>query len=119
MIKVYIQDDFMDGMAISFGLAGDHSPESTGRVRAIARFARPGYRPSWEEYDSENPVNQEPSLRMDSDMARALLEELTRHFHGADDTRQLRLDYNAERARVDRLTSDIASLAAQSGQTLE
>ena len=36
-------------------------------------------------------------------LALPLLDALARHFGGTGDTRQLRKDYDAERARVDRL----------------
>jgi hypothetical protein len=48
----------------------------------------------------------EPNIRplvLRDDMARALLVALLRHYNGADDARMLRKDYDAERARVDRL----------------
>lgn len=49
-----------------------------------------------------------PTLDIPEEVARALLDALTRHFHGGSDTRQLRADYDAERARVDRLIAIIA-----------
>jgi hypothetical protein len=47
-------------------------------------------------------VNVDP-LTLRDDMARSLLAALLRHYNGADDARMLRKDYDAERARVDRL----------------
>lgn len=52
------------------------------------------------------PANVEP-LRLREDMLRALHQELLRFFDGADDARALRKDYDAERARVDKLTDAI------------
>lgn len=43
-------------------------------------------------------------LRLPADVARALYEALADHFgHSGHDTRALRKDYEAERARVDKL----------------
>lgn len=61
----------------------------------------------------------EPTFVLPFDSGRALLDALTRHYHGADDTRALRRDYDAERKRVDeqaRTIADIArTLAARQG----
>lgn len=48
-------------------------------------------------------TTQAPSLRMDDDMARALLDALAAHYGGTSDVQTLRKDYLAERARVDKL----------------
>lgn len=48
------------------------------------------------------------ALRLTEDLARALLDGLTRWYHGAEDTRALRKDYDAERARVDRLLDKLS-----------
>ena len=44
-----------------------------------------------------------PELHIEEDVAKALLEALAEHFGGTVDTRTLRKDYLAERARVDKL----------------
>lgn len=44
-----------------------------------------------------------PSLRLPEDVGRPLLDALVRFYDGGEDTRNLRRDYDAERARVDRL----------------
>ena len=62
---------------------------------------------AWEEVPSPC-VTAEPTFRLDHDAARALLDALTRHFHGAEDTRALRRDYDGERVRVDRLIEHLA-----------
>ena len=53
----------------------------------------------------EAPEGQEfqPTLVIPEAHARALLDALGAYFQGAENTRQLRKDYEAERARVDRL----------------
>jgi len=72
--------------------------------RMIARFD--GDILTWEQVDPM--VVTKPTLTLTDDMARALMEELTRHYHGADDSRALRRDYDAERKRVDDLTGHLA-----------
>lgn len=57
-------------------------------------------RPEWKEIDPHEAVC--PTFLLPYDTGRALLNALTRHYHGADDTRALRRDYDAERARVDK-----------------
>lgn len=46
-----------------------------------------------------------PSLHLDYDTARALMDALARHFGQVTDSTGTRADYDAERARVDRLTT--------------
>ncbi len=96
MIRVVVQDQFAfgDNISISFGM----SLGSEG-VTKIARIDDHGTI-RWEDFEP----GSSPTLRIDSDVARALLEELTRFFHGAGDTRALRRDYDSERQRVDVLT---------------
>jgi hypothetical protein len=55
----------------------------------------------------------EPTMILPDYMARALLDALTAHYHGAEDTRALRRDYDAERGRVDRLIEHLAVIAKQ------
>lgn len=53
--------------------------------------------------EEEMAAQQEPSLRLPEDIARALLDALARHFGGVSDVQTLRQDYLAERARVDKM----------------
>lgn len=53
----------------------------------------------------------EPTFVLPFDTGRALLDALTRHYHGAEDTRALRRDYDAERKRVDEQAKAIADIA--------
>lgn len=62
----------------------------------------------WESITPEG-VDPTPTILLPIEAARALLDSLTRHFHGADDTRALRKDYDAERARVDKLIDMVGS----------
>lgn len=57
----------------------------------------------------------EPTFVLPFDSGRALLEALVRHYNGAEDTRALRRDYDAERKRVDeqnKIIGDIARMLA-------
>lgn len=49
----------------------------------------------------EQSIPTPPTLRLPEDMARALLDALSRHFGGSTDVQTLRGDYLAERKRVD------------------
>jgi hypothetical protein len=48
-------------------------------------------------------------LHLRDDEARALLAALQQHYSGAEDTRALRRDYDAERKRVDLLIDKLAN----------
>ncbi|MCW2496412.1 hypothetical protein [Jatrophihabitans sp.] len=64
-------------------------------------------------YDATEGVTQPGGadwLRLPEDDARALYEALADHFgHFGHDTRALRKDYDAERARVDKLITHLTS----------
>lgn len=53
----------------------------------------------------------QPTMILPWDTGRALLEALVRHYNGAEDTRALRRDYDAERKRVDEQSKVIADIA--------
>lgn len=112
MIRVYINGDFIvGGIAIRIALEqeGDYGnpPE-----RRIMHFGEHGYAAS-EPIDPTSALPVAPTLTLDDDTARALLEELTRHYHGADDTRALRRDYDNERGRVDKLTDALIGITTR------
>lgn len=48
-----------------------------------------------------------PSLAIDDEMARALLDALAAYFGGTSDVRRLHQDLTAERARVDRFITHL------------
>lgn len=89
MIRVRVVDEpWSDGVAIYVIRYGERSREvrtADGRWQAILEAQQ-----------------AEPTFRIGEDEARALLEALIRSFEGAEDTRQLRKDYEAERLRVDK-----------------
>lgn len=52
-----------------------------------------------------------PAVTLPYDSGRALLQALVEHYQGAEDTRALRRDYDAERKRVDHHVEVIADIA--------
>lgn len=109
MIRVFIGlGAFMpDGVQVAIvnDMPGDGVSEPS---RRIARFDSTGL--SWEPV--EPFAIAAPTFTLTDDMARALMEELTRYYHGADDSRALRRDYDAERKRVDNLIGHLTFIAA-------
>jgi hypothetical protein len=57
----------------------------------------------------ETQTVNEPTMRLDEDLARALLDALSAHFGGSSDVQTLRKDYLAERARVDKMIAHLTS----------
>ncbi|MFJ5984346.1 hypothetical protein [Lentzea sp. NPDC092896] len=53
-----------------------------------------------------------PALHIPVDAARALCDALVQHFGGTSNSKQLRADYDAERARTDKLMDAVLSIAA-------
>lgn len=60
---------------------------------------------------AEAGVPPPPTIRLDDDAARALLEALTRHYSGAADLRTLRADLLHERQRADNLINAVLEIA--------
>lgn len=52
-----------------------------------------------------------PTLVLSDEIARPLLDALSRYYNGAEDTRALRRDYDAERKRTDTLIDHLGSVA--------
>lgn len=75
------------------------------RTAGEHRFiVRPGATGMDEQAVIEPGVDPGPSMLLADDMAMVLLDALAAHYRRATDTGNLRADYDAERARVDRLT---------------
>lgn len=55
----------------------------------------------------EGLVEGPPPLRIPTDAARALYDALAQHFGGTSNSKQLRADYDAERARVDKFINHL------------
>lgn len=92
-------------------------------MRAVLHMREDSTRFEWTDIGPPDaPISDsvlEPTFVLPFDSGRALLEALTRHYNGAEDTRALRRDYDAERKRVDeqaKVLADIArTLAAHGG----
>lgn len=68
---------------------------------------------SWEPLDET--TDRPPSLMLDDEMARVLLDALAAYFGGTGDVQALRRDYDAERKRVDKM---IDALIVAGGQAV-
>lgn len=91
--QVHIQQDWMNaGVKIVWyrDLHGGGREVSNGTVGWVVR-----------DDNAVDPAVEPLGIR--EDMLRVLHQGLLRHFDGADDARMLRKDYDAERARVDKL----------------
>lgn len=78
---------------------------SGGTPRRILHV-KDGY-PQWDEADGSS---QMPTLTLPDDAGRALLEQLMRHYAGAQDLHTVRADLIHERGRVDRLIGVISDV---------
>jgi hypothetical protein len=87
------------GYGYSVGIYVVNEETST---RHLLRYT--GSQAAWEEVSRDGRVT-EPTFVMEDSAARALLDALMRYYQGAEDTRALRKDYDAERARADKLTT--------------
>lgn len=103
-VQAFISDDYV-GMRVRIAIVQDFG---AGRPSHILRHAASGHH-EWVELGEDAPV--EPTLTLSTHEAVAVLDALTRHFHGAEDTRALRRDYDAERRRVDEQAKVIADVA--------
>lgn len=109
MIKVRVAD----GFAFSGGAAVQVVQEDNG-YRRILRLGETAASYRWEEIPGLGaPV--EPTMVLDDDVARALLDALLRHYQGASDMHTVRSDLLHERGRVDKLTDAIIAIAAKEG----
>lgn len=72
-----------------------------GTVQYLSEF---GGNSSFATIEPRDPGDSTPppELHVEESIAKALLEALAAHFGGTEDTRTLRRDYDAERARVDK-----------------
>lgn len=105
-IRIGITDSFeADGIAVIIGLR--YSPEHTriGRVNHDHGYIE------WE--DTEPAVAVEPTIRMNHDIARGLLEALLRYYGGAPDSHTVRADLMHERGRVDKMLDTLVELASR------
>jgi hypothetical protein len=104
MIKAHIHEPFT-GFGNLHIVIARHTDDHTAR---ILHWDENGAS-SWDAYDDSLGA-PEPTMALRYDEAMALLNALTTHFQGAADTRQLRLDLEKERQRVDAQTAVIADV---------
>jgi hypothetical protein len=99
MIRAYVTEDLL-GMAVRISIVrqveGDHL------LSMLRVLDDDSTRFRWQQIE-DSGIEMKPTLTLQRDEARAMLDGLTRLFQGAEDTRALRKDYDAERARVDAL----------------
>lgn len=89
-------DWMLDGVRLRMGRLAQ------GRT-SILTVGPMGWRDSPAEGGPDGPQSDE-YLHLPDDIARALYEALAEHYgHSSTDTRHLRMDYDAERSRVDKL----------------
>jgi hypothetical protein len=111
VIRAHVHHNYsMGGIGIAVSVVM-HPPEGSMDVRP--RILRLGgsdsFTASWDEIPADGEIIS-PTLRLDDDTARALLDALARHYEGAEDTRALRRDYDGERKRVDGLIGHLAAV---------
>ena len=92
--EAHVSIDFV-GQGIKVALIRRNGDE----IRALKDLGAADRFPIWESIDpaTETPIG----IRIPDDVAKALLDALLDHYRGGHDARELRKDYDAERARVD------------------
>jgi hypothetical protein len=113
MISVHIKDDSFGSFITEFYVIRSHSDGTKFVMRSTEEQPL-----SWEPVDTTSGAIVAPSFQVPTEAARALMDALVHHYHGADDSRALRKDYDAERARVDMLTEALVKLQSSSTQLL-
>jgi hypothetical protein len=109
VIRVQIAEGFAFGFGVAILIADRPGDGHMGGPYRALRLG-PGYEREWEEVTSPAHGPSGPTFTLEDDEARALLDALTRYYNGAEDTRALRKDYDAERARVDKLTATLGDV---------
>lgn len=119
MIRAYVYDSYpMGGFSVGISLVmlpPEGSPDVRPRVLRLGASGNASTS-AWDEVPPDLLLG-DPTMTLDGEAARALLDGLTRHFQGAEDTRALRRDYDAERKRVDDLTGHLAAIARTLSET--
>lgn len=108
MIRVQIAEGFAFGFGVAILIADRPGENAAGMPYRALRFGEGGSR-EW-EHVTDVYAGSGPTLVLEDGEARALLDALTRYYHGAEDTRALRKDYDGERARVDKLTATLGDV---------
>lgn len=111
-IKVLVSDNFAfasDSVAIAILLV--HGTDD----RRIMQISPEGYH-TWERVDPLAATR--PTFTLPNDIGRAVLEQLLRHYQGAEDMHTVRGDLLHERGRVDRLITMYGDLADKVAENL-
>ncbi|MCW2904125.1 MAG: hypothetical protein JWO67_6390 [Streptosporangiaceae bacterium] len=102
--------DQLAGFGVGIAIINHTGSAGAGLPALLMRLAEDGH----EEWVEVHPAEHiPPTLTVPDDVGRALLDSLVRHYHGAEDTRALRKDYDDERSRNDRLTGTLATMGEQ------
>jgi hypothetical protein len=109
VIRAHVADhSYGFGVAI---LIADRSADGVpGLPYRLLHIGENGTTREWEEVANPALGPSGPTLTLEDGEARALLDALMRYYHGAEDTRALRRDYDDERKRVDRLTTTLGDV---------
>jgi hypothetical protein len=107
MITAHVADDPCS-LGVKIAIVNQREEATAPSEVLRLHVAGPGTFMEWTQIQPGQPV--EATLTLPGDIARALLDGLTRQYHGAEDTRALRRDYDAERKRVDDLTGHLAEV---------
>jgi hypothetical protein len=100
MINVYIGNDSY-GFGIGVMIVDEISSTDKRIMRYNGTAGGVGMTSTWEP--ATEGVANEPTFLFGDDVGRELLQALVRHYHGSEDSRALRRDYDDERKRVDKL----------------
>jgi hypothetical protein len=113
MIRAYVHDSYPVGgfsVAVSIVMLPDEG--ILDRRPHLLRLKEGENGRLWSDWEEMAPdgLISEPTMTLDDGSARALLDALSRHYEGAEDTRALRRDYDAERKRVDTLIGHLSGV---------
>lgn len=101
--EAHVSDDFMiDGVAVYLSIRHD-------KLRCQILRCQPDGNCTWE--DHEPLTTTTPTLKLNGEAARALLDALLRFYQGSADTQTLRSDLLHERGRTDKLTDAVIGIA--------
>lgn len=107
--EVMYSDPFSTSLVIGIG----HKSQQQGFIEAVDQLGSRELGTVFKTYQEGELV--EP-IKIDEDVAKALYEALSRYYGSTQDTKQLRKDYDAERARVDKLIGAIINGSSKDNQ---
>lgn len=118
MIRAYAHPErFGDVIALSLVRTPESGEyESKPRVLRLGQSDDGFQTVTWETFEPQGTV--EPTLRLGIEEALALQGALSELQHGTSELRKLRADYDAERARVDKLIGTLSAVATSQSSTV-